>query len=235
MTREARAGTYSFNLDSFSLEVEEMIASPSRLRKKRSTKQSNLLQRRKEFLALSINTDDSVKSGENMELLRYKHGYFAANRPEVWQANAFEKLRRVLRGIKREKLKISLINVSSASLVSKIRSYNKKKNKRHQIHVSVCSPHLWFHSGQVRDKGTEFKSGQPLREKFNRKTLLSHIRLKSIDCVASGHLYVPKEFKRVDEGCFIKSFNGIKNLKKKAIAALGIIYKWCGLGLCSKN
>ena len=174
-------------------------------------KQSTLLQRRKKFkMNLKINTD---KKGHNssknqIESCRYKYSFYGANRPIIWQKNAVTVVVDVMNKLtSKPKFKVVLLNVSSASVISLIRDYNKNKNSR-RIGVCVLTPHLMFHSGKIGEGMTQFKFGQPIRDRENRRHLINHHQIKSISMVSSGHLYVPRQFKKIDGGCFLKSFNG---------------------------
>ena len=93
-------------------------------------------------------------------------------------------------------------------LLTHLSEYNKHKRDIDQISAIVLSPHLHFYSESISKGETKYKFGQPIRTKKNRNLLLDHLTFGSIAAVASGNMFVAREFKNVDGGCFIKAMNG---------------------------
>lgn len=171
-------------------------------------KGNSLLERRKGF-ALNFSLPITQIKDENIEIerMRYRYSFYCGTRPITWQKQAAQVVINTLRNTPKPNFTISLLNVTSSSTVSLLRDYNMKKSSR-RINIVVTAPHLYFCSEKILDSMTQFKFGQPIRNRRNRKLLLYHLKVRSLSCVSSGHMYVPRHFKSIDNGCFIKSFSG---------------------------
>lgn len=199
----AQRRNFTSKFSKFNLNLKGKISLP------KNSQKSSLLERRKNFKnELNIVTKKKETSKNELEKIRYKHSFYAANRPIIWQQKAALTLLENLLKLKTpSKFKTILLNVSSAKVISHLREYNRVKRSK-KIHISVTTPHLMFYSDKIQDRMTQFKFGQPIGDRVNRKHLINHFQISSFELIGSGHIYVPKIFKTIDNGCFFKSVNG---------------------------
>ena len=196
-------------------EKESIFSSVLKRYSRKTSTSTSLLERRKNFKGeIKISLKQEKGNEKEIETMRYEYNYFLGSRPDTWQNMAAKAVISALKQTPNPKFTTSLLNVSSSTLISLLREYNIKKKTR-RVHPIVTTPHLYFCAEKVPKGATSLKFGQPIRGRKNRKFLLLHHRIKSISCVASGHMYVPKYLKNIDNGCFIKNFNGKPHISKK--------------------
>ena len=114
--------------------------------------------------------------------------------------------------LKKHKLKLFFMNLSSNSLLFQINHFKKGlKNKENlEIYTEVCTPYLYFHTLKIKESLTKFKISPPIRIKKERDLFLQTLKLDSfIDVVSSFHSFVPWTYKFIDKGNFRRSLEGL--------------------------
>ena len=179
-----------------SLHKSIMVAKKSQL----LNKQSSLLERRK---AKNLTIETKPELGPSLESLRVQSQFHRVLRPATWQLNSLNTLVSALERLKGEpSFKIVLSPVSSAHVVSQAKQFGS-------IKCISTWPYIHFNSSKDSLNITKFKESQPIRSKADQLLLLENLLCGNISAIASGHKFVAKEFKKIDNGCFFKAVGGI--------------------------
>ncbi len=106
--------------------------------------------------------------------------------------------------------RIHIVHLSSASALPLLR---QAKAELAAISVETCPHYLTFSAEEIPDRGTEFKSAPPIRERENREQLWAALQEGLIDFVVSDHSPCPPEMKQQDTGNFLDAWGGIASLQ----------------------
>ena len=106
--------------------------------------------------------------------------------------------------------RIHIVHLSSASALPLLR---QAKAELAAISVETCPHYLAFSAEEIPDRGTEFKSAPPIRERENREQLWAALQEGLIDFVVSDHSPCPPEMKQQDTGNFLDAWGGIASLQ----------------------
>ena len=198
-----------------------------RLKNSSGSKKSMHIETRK-VLFCFLNNQTQLGKDNIVEENRHKYQFYMVQRPEIWQKKALLTLINSIKDIKKFNQTCSLLNITSACVLSILLEYNKKK--KHKFILSdVSTPHLWFDWESITEKDTRFKSGQPIRDRKNRDYLIEHCRTNmSIGCISSFNCFVPEKYKKINDGCFLTAVNGqfISNNRKNRILFIWVYLEY---------
>jgi len=108
------------------------------------------------------------------------------------------------------KVRVHIVHVSSARSVTLIR---RAKSEGVRITAETCPHYLFFASGSIQKKQTEYKCAPPIRDARNNKSLWTALEKGGIDFVVSDHSPSPPSMKCRSTGDFFKAWGGISSLQ----------------------
>ena len=136
-----------------------------------------------------------------------QYATWLASRPREAEDEAITLLLRLAR---EHNARIHIVHLSSASSLPLLR---QAKAELAAISVETCPHYLIFLAEEIPDRGTEFKSAPPIRERENREQLWAGLQEGLIDFVVSDHSPCPPEMKQQDTGNFLDAWGGIASLQ----------------------
>jgi allantoinase len=146
-----------------------------------------------------------------------KYKTWLLSRPPSAETTAVEMMIRLAREFK---TRVHIVHLSSELSVPLIR---RAKKEGVRITTETCPHYLFFASGSIRDKRTEYKCAPPIRDLQNRKKLWTALGRNTIDFVVSDHSPSPPAMKCLGTGDFFKAWGGIASLQ------LGLSAMWTKL------
>jgi hypothetical protein len=166
-------------------------------------KKCSLIERRK-LKALPLET--KFASSQPLESLHTSHKFYSLLRPATWQVNSLGFLASSLSGP--QPFRVALCPVTSPHVLGLAHSLNARRPDL-AINCIVPWPHLFFNCHKIAKGDTRFKADQPVGSKLVQTTLLEHLKAGTITAVASCHMFVAKEFKKIGSGSFFRAVSGI--------------------------
>jgi allantoinase len=136
-----------------------------------------------------------------------KYKTWLLSRPPQAETKAVEMMIRLAREFQ---ARVHIVHVSSERSVPLIR---RAKKEGVRITAETCPHYLFFASGSIPNKRTEYKCAPPIRDAQNNRKLWGALRKGAIDFIASDHSPSPPAMKHLDSGDFFKAWGGIASLQ----------------------
>jgi allantoinase len=136
-----------------------------------------------------------------------KYKTWLLSRPPQAETKAVEMMIRLAREFQ---ARVHIVHVSSERSVPLIR---RAKKEGARITAETCPHYLFFASGSIPNKRTEYKCAPPIRDAQNNRKLWGALRKGAIDFIASDHSPSPPAMKHLDSGDFFKAWGGIASLQ----------------------
>jgi len=159
-----------------------------------------------------------------------KYQTWLRSRPPAAETEAIELMIRLAREFN---ARVHIVHLSSKLSVPLIQ-HAKKEGVR--ITAETCPHYLFFASGSIPNRRTEYKCAPPIRDAQNRRNLWAALSKGAIDFVASDHSPSPLAMKHLDTGDFFKAWGGIASLQlglpaiwtkmKRGNASLRHLVRW---------
>jgi allantoinase len=146
-----------------------------------------------------------------------KYSSWLRSRPPGAETKAIEMMIRLAREFD---ARIHIVHLSSELSVPLIR---RAKKEGVRISSETCPHYLFFASGSIGNRRTEFKCAPPIRDSRNNKGLWTALGRGEIDFVVSDHSPSPPALKCLESGDFFKAWGGISSLQ------LGLPVMWTKL------
>jgi allantoinase len=129
------------------------------------------------------------------------------SRPARAETKAIELMIRLAREFN---ARVHIVHLSSELSLPLIR---RAKKEGVRITAETCPHYLFFASGSIADKRTEYKCAPPIRDSRNNKSLWSALGSGTIKFIVSDHSPSPPAMKRLSTGDFFKAWGGISSLQ----------------------
>jgi allantoinase len=136
-----------------------------------------------------------------------KYKTWLLSRPPGAETKAVEMMIRLAREFQ---ARVHIVHVSSERSVPLIR---RAKKEGVRITAETCPHYLFFASGSIPNKRTEYKCAPPIRDAQNNRKLWAALSKGAIDFIASDHSPSPPAMKHLDTGDFFKAWGGIASLQ----------------------
>lgn len=162
----------------------------------------SLIQRRN-FKAVTLET--KFKGSHSLDNLQKNYRFYCLLRPSTWEVNSLSLASYLLE--ESFPFKIALCPVTCPHVLGLVHTMNSSGSTS-QIECVTPWPNLNFNHSKISNGDTRFKSSHPIRSKQVQHTLIEHLKAETISSVASCHIFVAKEFKKVDSGSFFRSVSG---------------------------
>jgi allantoinase len=153
-----------------------------------------------------------------------KYKTWLSSRPASAETSAIELMIRLAREFN---ARVHIVHLSSELSLSLIR---RAKKEGVRITAETCPHYLFFASGSIGDKRTQYKCAPPIRDSRNNSSLWSALGSGTIKFIVSDHSPSPPVMKSLGTGDFFKAWGGISSLQ----LCLPVIWTRMGVKLRSR-